>query len=166
MSELQLTAGPRRRLRKQLKHTSDARVYRRTLAVLEVASGTPVSQVAQTLGVTRQSVYNWVEAYCQDLDPTDLHEGQRPGRPHLFDDISKAYLRSLLGQSPDQLGYAAVNWTVPLWREQLRRYTAAAFSDSTLRRELDRLGYVWKRPRYVLDPDPELAAKKDASAGR
>jgi transposase len=165
MSELDLTPGQLRRLRKQLKHTSDARVYRRTLAVLEVARGTPVSQVAQTLAVTRQSVYNWVEAYCQGLDPTDLHDGQRSGRPHLFDEFSRAYLRSLLGQSPDHLGYAAVNWTVPLLLEQLRRCTAEEFSDSTLRRELDHLGYVWKRPRYVLDPDPEFVAKKDVSAG-
>jgi uncharacterized SAM-binding protein YcdF (DUF218 family) len=37
-----------------------------------------------------------------------------------------------------------------------------AFSDDTLRRELHRLRYTWKRSRYTLDPDPEFGGKKEA----
>ena len=66
-------------------------------------------------------------------------------------------------QSPDQLGYPAVNWTIPLLQEQLGRCTGQWPSEDTLRRQLHRLDYVWKRPRYVLDPDPELEKKKTAS---
>lgn len=33
-------------------------------------------------------------------------------------------------------------------------------SDVTIRRGLDQLGYVWKRPRYVLAPDPEREKKR------
>jgi hypothetical protein len=32
-------------------------------------------------------------------------------------------------------------------------------SDETIRRELQRLGYVWKRGRYELEPDPEEEKK-------
>lgn len=166
MSELQLTPGQRRRLQAQLRRTSDARVYRRTLAILEIAQGKSVQQVAQTLGVTRQSVYNWIADYAQTAEPAALLDAEHPGRPSLWTDDTRQWLRSLLGQSPDSLGYFAVNWTAPLLQEELEHCTGQRFSDDTLRRELRRLGYVWKRPRYVLDPDPELEKKNAASAGK
>jgi transposase len=71
----------------------------------------------------------------------------------------RALLPTLLGQTPDQLGYFAVNWTVPLLQEQIEHGTGQRLSEDTIRRELDRLGYAWKRGRYVLDPDPEREKK-------
>ena len=46
-----ITTPRRRRLERQLRSTADARVYRRTLAVVEVARGRPIAQVARSLGV-------------------------------------------------------------------------------------------------------------------
>lgn len=159
MSELKLTAQQRHRLQAQLRQTPDARVYRRTLALLEVAQGRPVAQVADFLGVTRQSIYNWIATYTLTHDSAALCDDLRSGRPSLWTEDTRAWLGSLLEQSPDFFGYPAVNWTVPLLAEQLQHCTGQAFSGDTLRRELDRLGYVWKRPRYVLDPDPEREKK-------
>jgi hypothetical protein len=59
---LTLTASQRRRLRRQLQSTRDARLYRRTLAVLEVGLGKPLPAVAVALGVTPRSIYHWVSA--------------------------------------------------------------------------------------------------------
>jgi transposase len=160
MSEFALTPARRRRLQQQLKYTQDARVYRRTLAILQVDQGIPINQVAHLLGVTRQSIYNWIDDYCQDHDPAALADAQRIGRPRFWTEDLQGQLQNLLGQSPEQLGYPAVNWTIPLLREQLGRSTGQWPSEDTLRRQLHRLDYVWKRPRYVLDPDPELEKKK------
>src|SRR5437868_10575517 len=65
MSQLTLTSWQRRRLRRQLKDTTDVCLYRRTLAVLEVDHGRSVADIARMLGMTRQSVYNWLRAYRQ-----------------------------------------------------------------------------------------------------
>lgn len=62
MSELNLTRWQRLRLQRQLKWTRDARVYRRTLAILDYDRGESVSHIARRLAVTRQTVYNWVAA--------------------------------------------------------------------------------------------------------
>ena len=72
MSRLNLTPWQRRRLRRQLKETLDARLLRRTLAVLEFDQGRTAADIARMLGVTRQSVYNWVGAYTQGHDPRAL----------------------------------------------------------------------------------------------
>lgn len=159
MSELQLTRGQRLRLQRQLHQTHDARVHRRTLAVLEYSQGRSVAQVARLLRVTRQSVYNWIDTYAQDHDPTALVDAERSGRPSWWTPNRRKRFRALLGRTPDQLGYFAVNWTVPLLQEEMERSTDQWLSEDTIHRELDRLGYVWKRGRYVRDPDPEEEKK-------
>src|SRR5437867_13317620 len=84
MSELKLTRWQRLQLQRQLKHSQDARVYRRALAILDYARGEPISAIAQRLGVTRQSVYNWIASYAEAPAPDSLVDGQRSGRPSLW----------------------------------------------------------------------------------
>jgi transposase len=156
---LTLTPGQRRQLQRLLEQTQDARLYRRALAILEIARGTPIAQVARTLGVSRRVVYYWFEGYVERHDPADLAPGHSPGRPTLWTEEARALVQDLLAGPPTARGYYAGNWTVPLLQEELRHGTGDRFSDDTIRRELRRLGYVWKRPRYVLDPDPELEKK-------
>jgi hypothetical protein len=68
----------------------------------------------------------------------------------------------LLARSPQDLGYFATEWTVPLLQDHLARRTGRRPADDTIRRELERQGFVWKRCRYALDPDPQLRGKKAA----
>lgn len=159
MTPLKLTPWQRVRLEQVLHATSDARVYRRTLAVLEYSRGHSLAQIAALLGVTRQSVHNWITLYRRSSDPDALHDEARPGRPRLWSPQREALLLALLQTSPDRLGYFAVNWTVPLLQEQIARETGFRLSEDTIRRELQRQGYVWKRYRYALDPDPQREKK-------
>jgi len=159
MSELSLRPWQRRRLQRQLECTQDARTYRRTLALLEVDRGRPVSEVAQMLGVSRRSIYNWLDDYLREGDPSALADAPRSGRPRLWTEGRQAVLRELLETTPDKLGYFAADWTVPLLGEQLERLTGRRPCDDTIRDQLARMGYAWKRPRYVREPDPEAEKK-------
>lgn len=58
MSGLHLIAKVQQQLEHTLHHTHDARLFRRTLAILEYSRGRPIKEVAQSLGVTRQSIHN------------------------------------------------------------------------------------------------------------
>ena len=159
MNRLRLTQAQRRRLQQQLHQTPDARVYRRTLALLEYSRGRSVTAIAASLGVTRQSVHNWIAAYEQGRNPNALRDARRPGRPRLWSPSLQVLLPNLLATSPERLGYFAVNWTVPLLSEQIARQTGTRLSEETIRRQLQRQGYVWKRFRYVLAPDPDTEKK-------
>jgi transposase len=159
MSKLGLTPYERRKLRQHLHDTGDARLHRRLLAVLEVDRGRPVSELARLLNVTGQSIYNWVARFCRQGRLAGLADRYGVGRPTLWTDERVAALRALLASAPGRCGYFANDWTVPLLREQLLRCTGQAFAGDTVRRELRRLGYVWKRGRYLLAPDPELEKK-------
>jgi len=159
MEGLKLTWRQRHRLVERLQQTRDAHVYRRILAVLEVSRGQSIAQVAEALAVSRQSVYNWVAAYAPMRDPHVLQDEPRSGRPSHWTEEHQVLLRFLMERSPDQFDYFAVNWTVPLLQEQWEHSTGERLSDETIRRGLLGLGYVWKRGRYQLEPDPELEKK-------
>jgi transposase len=154
MSRLNLTSWQRQRLRRQLVQTPDARIFRRTLAVLEFDRGRPAAELARMLGVTRQAVYDWVEAYAQARDPAALLDEEGRGRPPLLDEDHLRLLESLLASSPQALGWPHASWSVPLLLEALEVATGVRVSDDTLRRALHRLDFAWKRPRHDLEPDP------------
>lgn len=159
MEGFTLSSRQRGRLVSRLRQAQDVRVYRRTLAVVEVGRGKPVAEVARTLGVTRQSVYNWIGSYAETSGPDALQESPRLGRPRLWTQDSDVVLEALLQASPEHCGYPGANWTVPWLQEQLARNLGRRYSDDTVRRGLHGLGYVWKRSRYVLEPDPERGEK-------
>src|SRR5437763_881629 len=143
MSRLNLTSCQRHCLRRQLAETRDARLFRRTLAVLEYDHGRPAADIARMLGVTRQSVSHWVEVYTQAHDPAALEDEEGRGRPPLLDEDQEHLLEALRARSPQDLGYPHGSWTVPLLPEVLEIATEQRVPSDTLRRALRRLDYVW-----------------------
>jgi len=155
MDGLQLSKAEYRRLSETLHQTHDARMYKRTLAVLECARGKGVVEVARTLQVTRQSVHNWVSRYRRQSEPAALADAPKSGRPRKTDEAAETLLQALMMIPPERCGYHATHWTVPLLQDQVRQNLGIQCGQVTIRRCLHRLGYVWKRPRYVLAPDPQ-----------
>ena len=59
------TPEQRFRLHETRDATDDADILRRALAILELDQGVPVAAVADQLGVTRQTIYNWLDRYLR-----------------------------------------------------------------------------------------------------
>src|SRR2546429_661202 len=121
-----------------------------------IPRGQPVVFVAeghQTPGTANALALNSAKiAYGRrSVPPTaGLVDRHRPGRPTFWSEQERAILQEALSHSPDEWDYKAVNWTVSLLREHIERESGRAPSDGTVRRELHRLEYVWKRSRHVL----------------
>jgi len=154
-----LTPQQRFRLRRLLRTTDALDTYRRTLALLRLDRGETFRDVAEMLGVSRRTVHRWVGWYRDDPVVASLTPHYSTGRPSEWGEDARAILRGTLHQEPQHFGYPATGWTVSLLQTHLAHWGLTAVSDATLRRQLHGLGYVWKRPRYVLDPDPRRAAK-------
>lgn len=161
-----LSDEERRALNEALRSTKRLRDWRRLQAVQLLASGREAPDVAETLSCSASSVYYWAD----DWRSSGLAGLQaRPhggGRPRRFDATADAQLEHLVSADPQAYGYAATDWTVPLLRTQLAQQ-GHAVSERTLRRILHRLGWCWKRPKYVLGrPDPAYEAKKGRSSSK
>lgn len=159
MGHFQLPSPERRKLFMHLKRAPESRVFRRAFALLEVAAGKSVTEVAQRLGVDRSSVHRWIDWYRQAGTPQALLDQWAGGRPTLWTEELKSALCQALRGRPHRLGYQATDWTAPLLQHHLAQTTGLFLSDTTIRRKLHELRRAWKRPRHVLVPDPELEKK-------
>jgi len=159
MRELALTATERRELEQQLRETRDAGVYRRTLAILEADDGRPIAELARLFRTSRPSIYHWIDGYQEGRDPKRLLDRRGGNHPSVWTAELQVFLEASLAQPPDHFGYQAVEWTVPLLREHLAHRGIGPPSTPSIRRQMWALGYVWKRPRYVLDPDRDREKK-------
>lgn len=157
--KLILTESQRRALRHQIRRATDVRVYKRALALMELWHGRPVHAVAQMLQVHRSTVSNWRSRYLLKPKPQALWDRPGRGRRGVWTPALVALLQQSLPRRPLLLGYMATEWTAPLLLEHLERVAGVRISDDTLRRKLHQLGYRYKRPGYVLLPDPEREKK-------
>jgi transposase len=167
MRDFRLTAPQRDALRRLAKGSPDTREARRALALLDLARGESVTGVACRYGVSRETVYQWAARLGRDgLPGARLRDAPRSGRPADTGRAAEQLLLEALPTDPRRHGYRHPAWTVPLLRRHLRRQGAEA-SEATVRRALRRLGYRWKRPRFVLARrDPHWRhAKGGSSAG-
>jgi transposase len=154
------TPAQRRALEQKLSRTRDVALYRRLLALLQIDQGQSVAQAARLVRVDRRSVYRWAERFAASHSLAALADHRGPGRPPNWSEELESLVETALAQQPHQLGYPANSWTVPLLQAFLAVYhPEQTVSLSTLRRRLRESGYVWKRFRYVLAPDPEAEKK-------
>lgn len=165
--DFRLTSWQRRRLRAALRTAKDVGVLRRVGALLELDRGTRLVEVAAHLGVTRQTVHNWILRFRAGGGLGALHDRARRGRTPKLSPSVRGLLVWLLEQPPDAFGYAAVSWTASLLREVLAAWVGVDVSEDTIRRALHGLGHAWKRPRHILLPDPDREKKTpDSPADR
>ncbi len=136
------------------------RNWRRMRAIELLAEGRRPEAVAAALGCARASVYAWAKAW-REMGLSGLQEGPRSGRKRSLERRAELLLEELLAEgNPQSRGYRSSSWTVPLLRSELAK-AGYVVSERTVRRTLKRLGFRWKRPKYVLGrPDPDHESKK------
>ena len=156
---LTLTASQRAELEAAAAAEPRVRRWKRYRAVLLRGEGVAVAEVAHALGCSPASVYAWTAAWRQQ-GVAGLAEGDHGGGQVKLGVAEAATLEALLADDPQARGHRASGWTVPLLRGELAQ-RGIGVGERTIRRALHRLGYRWKRPRYVLGrPDPAYAEKK------
>src|SRR5690348_15378811 len=161
MRLVEMSEDERRTLEEAQQAVRTVREWRRFQAVRLLADGREAGEVAAVLGCSVSSVYYWA-ADWRERKVAGLAEGPHAGRARRLDATAQAQVHRLLAADPQSHGYAATEWTAPLLRTELAKQ-GHALSERTVRRTLHRLGYRWKRPKYVLGrPDPAYEAKKSS----
>lgn len=151
MVALRLTARDRELLSETARRSTDGRETRRALALLDLDAGESPTRVGERYRVSRSTVYEWAARWADPSRPraARLRDAGRGGRPPATRDAVEEALAGLMPTAPTDHGYRHPAWTTPLLMAHLRRQGVEA-SDTTVRRALHRLGYRWKRPRFVL----------------
>ncbi len=160
-SELGFNRYDEHQLKRALKQAADKRTFQRVQAVLLVAQGRAVSEVAEIAGVSVQTVYNWINLYLDQHQVMALEDAPRSGRPLEAPRITPSRILHELRRNPLRLGYRTAVWTVALLTDHLNRLYQCAITPDTLRRRMKEIGLRSKRPRYFYEEkDPHRAQKK------
>ena len=154
-----LTTGERAALAAAEASERRVRHWRRYRALRLLAEGQRPAAVTAAVGCSERSLWYWVSAWRRG-GVAGLVEPPHGGRARALDGRAAALLGAWLAGDPQARGYHATGWTVPALRAELAG-AGYAVGERTIRRTLHRLGWRWKRPKYVLGrPDPAYAEKK------
>ena len=132
-----------KKIRAALRRTRGTREYARIVAVNMVRiRGSTIQEAADTLGVNRSTIHDWLNAYARDgLD--GLVDDERPGRPPF---VSRAKLEGIVGDIKQLTTHEFV--------EMLERKTNVKYSKPHARRMLRSLGFTAKRNLQISDRVP------------
>jgi len=115
--------------------------------------------VADLLGVARETVSRWFSAYqTAGLDALPHERSGRPvGSGRTLSDAQAAHLQQILdSHTPEQVGVAAPLWNRRAVRDLIRQQYGIVMPVRTVGAYLRRWGYTLKRPqRHSRDQDPE-----------
>jgi transposase len=117
------------------------------------------TDVADLLGVCRETVSRWWCAYVQGgLDALPQDRSGRPlGSGRLLGDEQAGHIQQLLRtHNPEELGIAAPRWSRRAVRDLIRQECNVSLAVRTVGVYLERWGFTAKRPRrHSRDQDPE-----------
>jgi transposase len=123
------------------------------------ALGFTETEIAQLLGVCRETVCHWWSAYVnRGLDALPHDRTGRPlGSGRALSDEQAARLQQLLRtHQPEELGIAAPLWNRRAVGELIRQHVGIPLAVRTVGLYLQRWGFTPKRPRrHARDQDPE-----------
>jgi transposase len=121
--------------------------------LLWLHAGEPAATVAARLGVSRQSIYAWVDRFQARMDQSleaRLADGPRTGRPCTVAGVIDPLIDGVIETDPRELGYHATVWTAPLLVCYLADKHTLSVSCQSVRLAIARLRLRWKRPRHQL----------------
>jgi transposase len=135
----------------------NGRVAQRATVLHSLHLGYRVEEVAQLHHLSRGSVYNHVQRF-QAEGLAGLPDKPKRGRPRKASPEYIQLLEQAIAAEPREMGYGFSVWTQARLRQYLAQQTGIDISRSRFQELLERLGYVYRRPKRDLGQhqDPQL----------
>ena len=141
------------------EQSCDVATFRRLTVIIAAFQGQCISELSRIFRISRSTIHNWLRRYRKGRSPESLVRWSGSGRVAKWNEAHERALVQALDSYPVEWGYASYGWTSSIISRHLCILTGAKFSTHTIRRKLKELGYSWKRPRYLLAPDPSAEKK-------
>lgn len=128
----------------------DLRLVRRISALLACGKGEAVNEIANTLGVVDQTIYNWLKAFLLDRMDSLVYRPS-PGRPPKLTETQKRRLKELVEAGPLAAGYPTGCWTSLLIQQSILREFGVLYNRFYVCELLHNLGFSFQKARFVSD---------------
>jgi transposase len=142
--------------------TAEARLVQRAQLLLGLLDGECPSAIARRLGVTRPTVYAWIDRFnAEGVD--GLHDRPRPGRPPTYTADQRAEVLAAALTKPEDLGLPFGCWTLDRLQAYLNEHKGIAIKRSRIDEILLDEGLRWRHQETWFGErvDPDFAKKRD-----
>ncbi|MHC5062283.1 MAG: IS630 family transposase [Planctomycetota bacterium] len=124
------------------------RLLRRIHALLAILEGHSAVAVAQRLGLSEQSVRNYVTAFILDGFASLVYR-RPPGRPPKLTKTQRKELAQLIDDGPEQAGYDCGCWDTTLIQDLILKKFNVTYNPHYVAELLKNMGFSYQRARFV-----------------
>jgi transposase len=160
MVRIALTGASRKALVERLQQAyadHATRLIRRIHALLGLAVGQSVYEVAQLLGVGEQTVRDWLHAFVLDGVASLVYRPRR-GRPAKLSSAQRRALRQLVVDGPEAVGYSSACWTAEMIADFIHLRFKVDYAPRYVCHLLDQLGFSYQKGKFSADHLDDEAA--------
>lgn len=122
------------RLLEALDEADSAKATKRIMIALAYKDGVSVDTLSERYGLSRSTVYSWLDRFEYRSIESAIRDDDRPGRPPKLDEQQQASVQSALGASPTEIGYDQATWTPELLQRHIEREYGVSYSLGHVRR--------------------------------
>lgn len=123
-------------LREALENAENAKAAKRLMIALAYKDGVSVDDLSARYGLSRSTVYSWLDRFEYRSIDAAIHDDSRPGRPPKLDDSQQSALRAALESSPATFDYEQSTWSPELLQQHIEREFEVTYSLGHVRRLL------------------------------
>lgn len=149
-------------LRREASRAKDAKASRRMLALAFVLDGRSRTEAAESCGMDRQTLRDWVHRYNEE-GLAGLIDRPLPGRTPMLDAEQMRELATIVEAGPDPEADGVVRWRRIDLCDVVERRFGVCVAERTMSSILHRLGFakLSARPRHPRsDPEAQELYKK------
>jgi transposase len=121
-------------LREALAETSDPKAVKRLMIALAYRDGVSVETLSARYGISRSTVYSWLDRFEEGSIADAIRDEHRPGRPALLDEQEREQLARTLQTHPTEFGFSDESWTPELVQEYIKQKFRVSYSLGHVRR--------------------------------
>ena len=150
---LRLTPLLRQQLYRRLQQayaSGSLRVVKRLHALLAVAEGMTVHDVAQMLGLGEQTIRDYLNSFLWRGVASVVYQ-RPPGRPAKLTKTQCQALATLIEAGPQAAGYASGCWSATMLQDLIQRHFGVEYHPHYICTLLDNLGFSYQKARFVSD---------------
>jgi len=153
-----------RELRAAAGQERDGAAARRMLAIALVLEGADRKTAAETCGMDRQTLRDWVHRYNAE-GLAGLHDRKPAGPPPKLSAEQTAELAAWVEAGPDLIRHGVVRWRRVDLRDELERRFGVSLHERSVGKVLTKLGYrrLSVRPRHPATDEAAQATFKKTS---
>lgn len=107
-------------LQNALDDVDDVHATKRLMVAIAYKQSVSQTDLAEWYGLSRKTVYNWLQRFEDDSIKNAASDKDRPGRPPKLDDKEQSEVSQLLQESPANAGYGADEWSVSFVQKNVR----------------------------------------------